>query len=89
MPNFNKDASIASLLPISDKNIYIMAAAIVAVTTENQFFAIMTKHWECIKSFITTYLLETFPINIGDVHIKRKAHRVFMITAENNMLAIW
>src|SRR5437867_608643 len=65
-----------------------MTTAIVAVRGEHYFFPVMTKHGECIKTFVTAYLLQASPIKVYKIHVERETTFVFMITTKNNMLSI-
>ncbi len=65
-----------------------MCTAIIPVATENYFFAIPAEHWECIKTFIAAYLLQSFSVDIGNIHVEGKTSFVFMIAAKNYMLPV-
>src|SRR5437868_2684417 len=74
--------------PVCNKYIGIMSAAVVSVTTENNFFTIGAKHRKCIEAVIPAYFFKPFPAEIGYIHIEWKTPRIFMIAAKNNMLTI-
>src|SRR6266487_4926960 len=65
-----------------------MTTTIIAVRGEHYFFSVMAEHGECIKTFVTAYLLKATAIKVYKIHIERKTTFVFMIAAENNILSI-
>ena len=65
-----------------------MCAAIIAVAAENKFLSIRAKHGECIKTFIPADLLHVLSFQVGEVHIKREASFIFVITAKDYVFSI-
>lgn len=65
-----------------------MPAAVVAVRGEDELFTIGAKHGESIKALVTAYLFQPCTVKVYQVHIKRKAALILMVTAKNNMLAV-
>ena len=61
---------------------------LIAVAAKHDLLSIEAEHWESIKPLIPTNLCLSISIKVCEVHIKRKATLVFMITAENQVLAI-
>ena len=76
------------LHPICYKNIGIPGAAVVTVTAKNNFFTIGAEHGESVKAFIPGNFLLVTAIGIGQVHIEGEPTLVFVVAAENKMIAM-
>src|ERR1044071_3765440 len=76
------------LYPISNKNICIMTASVVAVAAPHNFFSIGREHGKCIKLIAVRDLFKTAAIAIDHVEIKWKTSFVLMIGCKNDPLAI-
>ena len=61
-----------------------MGTPIVSVAGEHDLPPIITKHGECIKTFIATNFPDITPIGIHCIHVERKSSFVFMVAAEDD-----
>ena len=65
--------------PITDKNIGITGATIIAGGTENKLLTIRGEHRECIKTIIVRNAFQPGAIEVYEVKIKWKPTLIFII----------